>query len=234
MPQVVGFVAPNSLLAANWERSVSLIDVTTGQVTPGHETETAVPGTVLLLPVGLHNEEIQLQWMLQHVGYKYRFGSNTATRSGLMAEHRGYYYAPDSKTALMGGGPNQTYAAWRWRPLPESCQLLRFPVGASHPITSEDDEKTYEGTMTSPEKLSAGMILERGGTSVVIDTAGNLYLASGQVFIYNKQREQIGTLEIPERPSSMAWGGPDGKTLFIGARSSLYAIRAVSSGSERR
>ncbi|MBV8831018.1 MAG: SMP-30/gluconolactonase/LRE family protein, partial [Acidobacteriaceae bacterium] len=65
-------------------------------------------------------------------------------------------------------------------------------------------------------------------------TAGNLYLASGQVFIYNKQREQIGTLEIPERPSSMAWGGPDGKTLFIGARSSLYAIRAVSSGSERR
>ncbi len=52
MPQVVGFVAPNSLLAANWERSVSLVDTITGQVTPVHETETAAPGTVLLLPVG--------------------------------------------------------------------------------------------------------------------------------------------------------------------------------------
>ncbi len=234
MPQVVGFVKPNSLLAANWERSVSLIDTTTGQVTPVRETETPVAGTVLLLPVGLHNEEIQLQWMLQHVGYKYRLGSNTAMRSDLIPEHRGYYYAHDNKTALMGGEPDKPYAAWRWRPLPESSQLLAFPVGASHPITSEDDEKTYQGTMTGPEKLSAEMILERGGSSVVVDAAGNLYLASGQVFIYDKQRKQIGILEVPERPSSLAWGDPDRKTLFIGARSSVYAIRTANSGAEPR
>ena len=84
--------------------------------------------------------------------------------------------------------------------------------------------------MTAPEKLSAEMILERGGTCVIVDTAGNLYLASGQIFIYNKQREQIGILEVPERPSSLAWGGPGGKTLFIGARSSIYAIRTVNPG----
>lgn len=234
MPQVVGFVAPDFLLAANWERSVSLIHVSTGQVTSVRETETALPGTVLLLPVGLHNEEVQLQWMLQHVGYKYRLGSNTATRSDLIPEHRGYYYAPDNRTALMGGEPNKPYAAWRWRPLPESSQLLPFPVGASHAITSEDDEKTYLGTMAAPEKLSTEMILERGGTSVVTDTAGNLYVASGQIFIYNKQREQIGVLEVPERPSSLAWGGPDGKTLFIGARSSLYAIRTANPGATAR
>jgi len=234
MPQVVGFVAPRFLLSANWERSVSLIDTTTGQVTPVHETETAVPGTVLLLPAGMHNEEIQLQWMLQHVGYKYRLGSNTAKRSDLLAEHRGYYYAPDNKTALMGGEPNKPYAAWRWRPLPESSQLLPFPVGASHVITSKDDEKTYEATMAAPEKLSTEMIIERGGSSVVMDSAGNLYLAAGQVFIYDKQRREIGVLELPERPSSLAWGGPDRETLFIGARSSLYAIRTVSSGTEPR
>lgn len=234
MPQVVGFVAPKFLLSANWERSVSLIDITTGQVTPVRETETALPGTVLLLPVGMHNEEIQLQWMLQHVGYKYRRGSNTAKRSDLIAEHRGYYYAPDNKTALMGGEPNKPYAAWRWRPLPESSQLLPFPVGASHVITSEDDEKTYAATLAAPEKLSAEMIIERGGSSVVKDSADNLYLASGQVFIYDKQRRQIGVLELPERPSSLAWGGPDRKTLFIGARSSLYMIRTANSGQEPR
>ncbi len=232
MPQVVGFVEPKWLLAANWERSVSLMDTTTGQVTPVRETETPVAGTVLLLPAGLHNEEIQLQWMLQHVGYKYRLGSNTATRSDLIPEHRGYYYAPGNKTALMGGEPDKPYAAWRWRPLPESSQLVAFPAGASHAITSEDDEKTYEGTMTGPENFSAEMIIERGGNAVVVDSAGNLYLASGQVFIYDKQRRQIGVLDVPERPSSLAWGGPDGKTLFIGARSSLYAITTANSGAE--
>jgi hypothetical protein len=208
MPQVVGFIGPNSLLAANWERSVSLIDTSIGQTTPVQETQAPVPGTVLLLPVGLHNEEIQLQWMLQHEGYKYRMGSNTATRSDLIPEHRGYYYAPDNKTALLGGEPNRPYAAWRWRPLPESSQLLAFPAGASYAITSDDDEKTYKCTMTASEKLSAEMILERGGTSILIDTAGNLYLASGQIFVYNKRHEQIGVVEIQERPSSLAWGGP--------------------------
>ena len=234
MPQVVGFVAPNSLLAANWERSVSLIDTRTGQISPVHEAETAHADAALLLPVGLHNEEIQLQWMLQHVGYMYRLGSNTATRSDLMPEHRGYYFAPDNKTALIGGETDKPYAAWRWRPLMESSQLLVFPVGASRAITSEDDEKTYVATMPAREKLSAEMIIERGGSSVVTDSAGDLYIASGQIFIYNKRRKQIGILEVPERPSSLAWGGPDGKTLFIGARSSLYAIRTVNSGAEPR
>jgi len=37
-------------------------------------------------------------------------------------------------------------------------------------------------------------------------------------------------LEIPERPSSLAFGGADHQTLFIGARSSLYAIRIASVG----
>jgi hypothetical protein len=230
MPQAVGFVAPNWLLAANWERSVALINAATGQVSAIHEVETAPAGTILLLPAGLHNEEIELQWMLQRVGYKYRAGSNTATRSELIGEHRGYYFAPDRKTALMGGEPDKAYAAWRWRPLPESSQLLPFAVGASQAITSEDDEKTYEASMRAPETLSVEMIIERGGSSVVTDSAGNYYVASGQIFIYNQQRKQIGILEVPERPSSLAWGGRDGKTLFIGARSSLYAITTVNAG----
>jgi hypothetical protein len=181
MPQVVGFVAPNWLLAANWERSVSLIDTTTGQLSPLHEVEAAPAGAVLLLPAGLHNEEIELEWMLQHVGYKYRAGSNTATRSDLMPEHRGYYFAPDNKTALMGGEPDKPYAAWRWRPLPESSQLLPFAVGASQAITSEDDEKTYQASMTAPEKLLPEIIIQRGGSSVVTDSVGNLYIASGSL-----------------------------------------------------
>jgi sugar lactone lactonase YvrE len=230
MPQVIGFVPPSSLMAVDWERTVSRIDTQTGRVTPVTPSESVVPGTMLLLPVGLHNELIQLDWLVEHLGYKYRIGSNTATRSELLSEQRFYFYAPDGKTAIMTGPKFRSYAAWAWRPLPESCQLAMFAAGSEHYITSEDDEKTYIGKLQSLDQLDSKMVIERGGTSVVRDTAGNVYIASGQVYIYDKNGEPAGVLEIPERPSSLAFGGTDRKTLFIGARSSVYAIRTAAAG----
>ena len=230
MPQVVGFVAPSSLLAVNWERSVSSIDLSTGQVTAVSPTDTRAPGTSLLLPVGLHNDEIQLNWLLEGVGYKYRLGSNTATRSGLLPEHRHFYYAPDTQTALLTGDTQKAYAAWLWRPLPESCQLAPFSIGTERYLTSEDDEKTYRGTLQSDNKLITKLAIERGGTSVVTDAAGNVYIASGQVYVYDKEGRPTGVLEIPERPSSLAFGGNGRQILFVGARSSIYAIQTAQPG----
>jgi len=37
-------------------------------------------------------------------------------------------------------------------------------------------------------------------------------------------------VEIPERPSSLAFGGADKKTLFIGARGSLFSLETVAAG----
>ncbi len=222
MPQVLGFVAPSTLLAVNWERTVSSIDARSGQITDIAAVNAAQPDTTLVLPVGLHNEEIQLEWLIEGVGYKYRFGSNTATRSELQAEPRFYYYAPGTTTAIMTGPKPPRYAAWSWRPLPESCQLAPFSLGAEHYITSEDDEKTYTGTLDTVNKLTAKLAVERGGTSVVTDNAGNIYIASGEVFVYDKTGRQVGVFDVPERPSSLAISNG---TLFIAARSSLYAVR---------
>jgi hypothetical protein len=70
-----------------------------------------------------------------------------------------------------------------------------FAAGSEHYITSEDDEKTYIGKLQSLDKLDSKMVIERGGTSVVRDTAGNVYIASGQVYIYDKNGEPAGVLE---------------------------------------
>jgi gluconolactonase len=43
-------------------------------------------------------------------------------------------------------------------------------------------------------------------------------------------RKQIGVLETPERPGSLAFGGADNRTLYIGARGSLYSIRMAAPG----
>jgi sugar lactone lactonase YvrE len=68
---------------------------------------------------------------------------------------------------------------------------------------------------------------------VVSDSAGNIYIASGQVYVYDREGRPSGVLEIPERPSSLAIGGNSLDTLFIGARSSLYAIQIAAVSSAR-
>jgi sugar lactone lactonase YvrE len=37
-------------------------------------------------------------------------------------------------------------------------------------------------------------------------------------------------LHVPERPIQLVFGGPDGRTLFIAARTSLYAVRTKVAG----
>jgi len=222
-PQVLGFVAPDTLLAIANERAVHALSSTTpGPAQLVTETTQRLPDTTLLLPVGLHNQMSVMQDMMEHRGYVYRPRSNTAVISLVPNEHRGYYYAPDSRTALMAGGT--------WRPNLQSSQLAAFVPGTSHFLTSEDDGRTYRVTLAPDGKLSSTVFNERGGTSVVTDAAGNVYIASGEVWIYDRNAKPLGVLEIPERPGSLAFGGPEWRTLYIGARTSLYSIRTKVPG----
>ena len=65
---------------------------------------------------------------------------------------------------------------------------------------------------------------------MTVDEKGNVYIAAGQVFVYNPAGELIDTIDIPERPSQLLFGGSDGSTLFVLARSSLYAVQTRYSG----
>lgn len=222
-PQVLGFASPSTLLIVNYEKSVVALDTAPGS-TPKSivESATPLPNTTLLLPTGIHNERVVLDLLLAGKGYVFRVGSNTARRSSLLDEHRGYFYAPGTSTALFAGGT--------WRPILQSSQLIPYPVGGHHLVVSEDDARTYKTDLLPGNKLVSKSFLDRGGSSVVTDTAGNTYLASDQVYIYDTSGRQTGILEIPERPSSLVFGGPDRRTLYIGARSSLYAIPTLAPG----
>ena len=181
-----------------------------------------MPQTKLLLPVGLHNQFSVMQDMIEHRGYVYRPRSNTAIVSVVANEHRGYYYAPGSRTAVMAGGT--------WRPNLQSSQLAPFTKGTSHVLTSEDDGRTYRVTLEADGRLSSSVFNERGGTSVVTDVAGNVYIAGSEVWIYDRKGKPLGVVEVPERPGSLAFGGPDRRTLYIAARTSIYSIRTKIPG----
>ncbi|MGA8107910.1 MAG: hypothetical protein WB974_00645, partial [Acidobacteriaceae bacterium] len=227
-PMAVGVVAPGVLLTLNRDTSASEITRTDA----GEWTVTALEGkagplpenTKLLLPVGLHAELEKLTLLLEHKGYAFRRGSNTAKRSGLEDVPESYFYATEGGTAM------PAMSVPMFRPLLESAQLAVFAPGDTHLIASEDDAQTWQGTLGERDQLTVKLFAERGGTSVVEDTMGNVYIASGQVYVYDRNGTPIGVLEVAERPGSLCFGGADGKTLFIGARTSVYAIAVRAAG----
>lgn len=81
-------------------------------------------------------------------------------------------------------------------------------------VRSELDEN---GLLTHSEVVAEG-----GDRGVVTDGEGNVYVADGDVVIYNRQMERIGKIEVPERPTSLMVKGDE---LYITAMTSLYKAR---------
>lgn len=69
---------------------------------------------------------------------------------------------------------------------------------------------------------SSHLFADGGDRSVVTDQAGNVYVANGDVSIFDSTGKPIGTIEVPERPTSLLIAGDK---LYITAVSSLYQVR---------
>lgn len=64
-----------------------------------------------------------------------------------------------------------------------------------------------------------------------VDEKGNLYAAGpGGVWIISPEGKHLGTINVPERVSNVAWGDNDCKTLYITASTSVYRIRLAIPG----
>lgn len=58
-----------------------------------------------------------------------------------------------------------------------------------------------------------------------VDERGNLYVSGpGGIWILSPQATHLGTIRTPKLPANFAWGGEDGKTLYLTARDRLYRM----------
>ncbi|WP_303207005.1 glycosyl hydrolase family 28-related protein [Bacteroides oleiciplenus] len=80
-------------------------------------------------------------------------------------------------------------------------------------IRSEVDERGF--------LQSSHLFADGGDRSVVTDQAGNVYVANGDISIFDSTGKPIGTIEVPERPTSLLIAGDK---LYITAVSSLYQV----------
>jgi gluconolactonase len=70
-----------------------------------------------------------------------------------------------------------------------------------------------------------------GPDGIRVDLEGNIYGAGpGGVWIVSPEGKHLGTIKVPEVVSNVAWGDPDGKTLYITASTSVYRIKLSLAG----
>ena len=138
------------------------------------------------------------------------------------------YVSPDGSLVLpafrvWNQGPDD-HQGWRWSDSLDAHGLVTALPGERVVLTNASENRTYSGLVGAAGSVTdLKVIADRGGESVARDAAGNLYVANGQVFVYDSGGKQIRRIDVPERPLQVLIGGADRRTLFILTHHSLYA-----------
>ncbi len=67
-----------------------------------------------------------------------------------------------------------------------------------------------------------------------VDSEDRLYSTAGDgVHVFSPEGELLGKIKVPETPANCAFGGPEGSTLYMTARTSLYAVNLAATGAGR-
>ncbi len=184
-------------------------------VTLAAQPAAARPGMTAALPVN--------RWM----------GDSSFLRDSTV-QKPSHYLSPDG-TTFIAAGRDFTSGATQWGT--KMADVLRaFALAPAVPkrrfyVSNEAELKTWsfavgpDGTLSDPK-----LFAQEGGEGITVDERGNVYIAAGQIRVFDPGGRQIDTIKVPRRPTSLVFGGADGKTLFITARSGLYSVSTRFSG----
>jgi gluconolactonase len=138
--------------------------------------------------------------------------------------HFGVYSVKDGKVRLVSKdftGPNglafspdeQFLYVGNWD---ETNKVVkRYPVN--------EDGTLGEGDVFFDMTSAPG---EEAIDGIKVDQRGNVYVSGpGGLWIIDRHGRHLGTIRGPEHPHNMAWGGADGRTLYLAAQTGIYSIR---------
>lgn len=121
----------------------------------------------------------------------------------------GIAFSPDEKTLYIGD----------WDP--RAKLVKQYPVRHDGSI----------GTGQVFVDLTALIPGDEALDGIKVDKLGHVYLsAPGGVWIFDSAGRHLGTIVAPSPVHNFAWGGADGKTLYLCARSNLYRIPLLVEG----
>ncbi len=133
----------------------------------------------------------------------------------VMFKPEGCFVAPDGKTII----PDQYDLA-------RGSSLLEAYPGKPFYASDEYDRRMVRMDVAADGTLSnLKYFVEWGEFGSTVDRNGSLYVADGNILVFDKDSKQTGYIEVPERPSSICFGGKDGNILFITGRAGLFSVR---------
>ena len=140
--------------------------------------------------------------------FRWRRGRLTLLTSALKGPN-GIAFSPDEKFLYVGN----------WDPAAKT--VTRYPVRIDGAL----------GAGVTFIDLTQEVPGEEALDGIKVDTDGNLFLsAPGGVWVFSADGTHLGTISAPHPVHNFAWGGADGKTLYLCARSVLYRMPLLVSG----
>jgi gluconolactonase len=137
------------------------------------------------------------------------------------------------------------------KPDNSKLQLIIDDLPRPNGIAFSPDEKTLYIADSGPKKIWMRYDVKPDGTvangqvffdatsdkrvggpdGIKVDTLGNLYGSGpGGIWIFSPNGKHLGTILTPERAANLAWGGEDGKTMYITASTSIYRVQMNVAG----
>ncbi|HEX9788583.1 MAG TPA: SMP-30/gluconolactonase/LRE family protein [Candidatus Binatia bacterium] len=136
--------------------------------------------------------------------------------SGVFALHRGQLKLVSTDLKGPNGiafSPDEKYLyVGNWDP--KKKVVMRYKVGADGSLSN--GKIFFDMTQAPGEDAIDG---------IKVDGQGNLYVSGpGGLWIISPEAKHLGTIIAPKHPHNLAWGGDDGKTLYMTAQGSLYRM----------
>jgi gluconolactonase len=135
---------------------------------------------------------------------------------------------------------------------PDTQKLTKVANGFDQPnglCFSPDEKKMYIADSGKPHHIRAFDVhddntLTGGDVFAVIDNGvpdgircdehGDIWSSAGDgVHVISPEGKVLTKIAVPESPANLCFGGSDGKTLFITARTSLYSVQTNVKGAVR-
>jgi sugar lactone lactonase YvrE len=148
------------------------------------------------------------------------------------------FVSPDGSTFLPAGEDfvsGTLYYGVKMADVLRAFSLAKGSAGKTFYLSDEGQKRTYSARVADDGSLTdVKLFANRGGESIAVAPDGKVYIAAGQIYVYRPDGTPADEIDVPERPTSIVFGGSDGRTLFILARTTLYSATLPQSDSARR
>lgn len=103
-------------------------------------------------------------------------------------------------------------------------EIIEFKTSWNTARLVVDEGRVFARVPDSPSGKADGM---------KVDAGGNLWCTgAGGIHVFDPAGEPVGLVEVDQRVGNFAWGGVDGRDLYITASTSLYRTRTRVAGAD--